>query len=113
MPCPAPLPRRVPPRLDRPIVSPGFGFDKLNEQTILCIRTLIYINACRVQNSNIPQAVRIGATHGGAAGRGGAQQTGTPTSRVGQKLTVSAALLSIVDRCPEHPFASRNEGNPM
>ena len=47
---------------------------------------------CRVPNPNLPRAIRVGAAHGGATGRGGAGQNGTPTGRVGQKLTVPVAL---------------------
>ena len=68
---------------------------------------------CRVQNPNIPWAVRVGAAHGGAAGRGGAGQNRTPTGRVAQKLTAPAAPQGIVDSCRERPFASTNKGNPI
>ena len=68
---------------------------------------------CRIQNPNIPRAVRVGAAHGGAAGRGGAGQNRTPTGRVAQKPAVPLALQGIVDNCPERFFASANKGNPM
>ena len=66
---------------------------------------------CRVQNLNIPRAVRVRAEHGGAAGHGGARQNRTPTGRVAQKPTVPLALQGIVDNCPECPLVSTNKGN--
>ena len=68
---------------------------------------------CRVQNPNLPRAVRVGAAHGGAAGHGRARQNWTPTDRVAQKLCVPLAIQSIVDSCPERPFSSTNKGNPI
>ena len=44
--------------------------------------------ACRIQNPDIPRAGRVGAAHGGAAGRGGAGQDRTPTDRFDQKTSV-------------------------
>ena len=43
---------------------------------------------CRIQNPDIPWAGRVGAAHGGAAGRGRAGQDGTPTDRFAQETTV-------------------------
>ena len=71
------------------------------------------ILTCRIQNPNIPRAVRVSAAHGGAAGRGGAGQNRMPTGRVAEKPTVPLALHNIVDNCPERSFASTNKGNPM
>ena len=65
---------------------------------------------CRIQNPNIPRAVRVGAAHGGAARRGGTEQNRTPKSRVAQKPTLPLALQGIVDNCSERPFASKKKG---
>ena len=70
-------------------------------------------DTCRTPNQNIARAVRIGAAHGGAAKRGGAGQHRTQTCRVAQEPTDSLALQSIVDNCPERPFARTNKRNPM
>ena len=47
---------------------------------------------CRVQNTNIPQAVRVGAAHGGTAGRGRDGLHRTPTGRLAKEATVSVTL---------------------
>ena len=67
-------------------------------------------DTCRILNPNIPRAVRVGAAHGGTAGRGEAEQNRTPTGRVALKPTVALALQGIVNNCPERPFASTNKG---
>ena len=48
---------------------------------------------CRFQNPGIPRAGRVGAAHGGAAGRGEAEQDGTPTGRFAQETTDLCAFL--------------------
>ena len=55
---------------------------------------------CRVQKSNKPRAVRIGAAHSGAAGRGGAGQTRTPHGRVAQEPDGALALQGIMATNP-------------
>ena len=67
----------------------------------------MWLNTCRIQNPNIPRAVRVGTAHGGAAGCGGAGQNKTPTGRVTLKPTVLLALQGFVDNGTERPFASR------
>ena len=47
-----------------------------------CLRKI-----CRIQNPDIPRAGRVGAAQGGAAGRGGDEQEGSPTSRFAQNTT--------------------------
>ena len=50
---------------------------------------------CRIQNPDTPRAGRVGAAHGGAAGRGGAGQDGTPLGRSGPESTFPLALQQI------------------
>ena len=62
--------RRAPPRPDRPVVCSGLGFDRYLRQFVSLnawharrIRKL-FTFTCRIQNADISQAVRYGATHG-------------------------------------------------
>ena len=57
------------------------------------------INTCRIQNLDIPQAGRVGAAPGGAAGRGGAGQDGRPTERFAQGTTVPRTAQGIKHNC--------------
>ena len=61
---------------------------------------------CLVKNTNKPQAVRVGAEHGGAAGLGREGQKRTPTGRVAQRPTVPLDLQGF-------PLQARKKGNPM
>ena len=45
------------------------------------------IATCRSLNTTIPQAVRVGAAHGGVTGRSGARQNRVPKGRVAKKPT--------------------------
>ena len=73
-------PRRAPPRPDRPVVCPGFGFDR-SDYTFILLKTY------RIQNLDIPRAGRDAAAHGGTAGRGGDMQDDTPTGPYAHKTT--------------------------
>ena len=57
-------------------------------------------STCRVQNPDIPRAGRDGAAHGGTAGRGGAEQDGTPTDLFAQETTVPHTLQTIEENPP-------------
>ena len=52
---------------------------------------------------------RIEAAHGGAAGRGGAGQNGTPTDRLAQETSDPRNLQGIEHTCPERLFRSTNK----
>ena len=52
----------------------------------------VFAKTCRIQNPAIPRAGRVGATHGGAAGRDEDGQDGTPTDRFAQNTTVPRTL---------------------
>ena len=69
--------------------------------------------SCRIQSQHIPRACRVGAAHGGAAGRGGSGQDGTPTDRFAQETTVPRTLQGIEQTCPERLFRSTNKRNPI
>ena len=61
-------------------------------------------------------AGRGAAAHGGAAGRRGAGQDGTPTGRFAQDATFPFALQDpqcIASNDPEYLSGSSNKGNPM
>ena len=101
--------RRAPRRPDPPVVCPGFGLDKYKGRGWLCRKTcskadlytenLVFqtmhkiqssLRTCRIQNPNIPAAVRVGVAHGGAAGgagrvadRSGGQEAIRPSSTPG------------------------------
>ena len=104
LPYPAPPPRHAP-RLDPPVVSPGFELDSFMQgisgivyYTMLCYivlyhnilyctvlyYTIIYNTICRIQNPDIPRAGRVGAP-GGAAGRGRARLRANRIIRPGNK----------------------------
>ena len=81
-------------------------------------RTYLQVQAnvfytCRIQNPDTQRAGRVGAAHGGAAGRGGAGCDGTSTGRPAQETTDPRAFQEIKDNSPEQLFASMNKGNPM
>ena len=61
------------------------------------------------QNPDIPLAGRVGAAHGGAAGRGPAGQDGAPTDRFAQETTPQG----VARNCPERLFRRTNKRNPM
>ena len=71
-----------------------------------------HLRTCRIQNPDI-RAGRVGATHGGAAGRGGAGQDGTPTDRFAQETIVLRTVQGMEDNRPERFFGSTNKRNPM
>ena len=96
------------------------AFEMPPPQKYICIHIYIYIYIqlfclyfytkyyisciCRIQNPDIPRAGRVGAAHGGAAGRGGAGQHGTPTDRFAQEITVLRTLQGTVCNCSERFF---------
>ena len=55
MPRPAPPPRRAPPRPDRPVVCPGFGFDKSQLLNLSCL--------CRPEYGAFHSAPKIRITY--------------------------------------------------
>ena len=66
----------------------------------------------RFQNVDISQTRRGKAAHGGAAGRDGAGQDGTPTGWFAQKITSPLApqgFDGIEDNCPERLFGNTNK----
>ena len=91
-PRPAPPFRRAPPRPDRPVVYPSFGFDRFNELLSFgkqrCQPRMQSSSSssgtCRFQNPDIPRAGKVGAP-GGAARRGRARLGANRTIRPGNK----------------------------
>ena len=99
-PAHAPPPRRVPPCPGPPrppVVCPGFGFDR-NRIAIVG----------RIQNPDISRTGWDGAAHGGAAGRGGNGQDGTPTGWFAQKTTNILTLQTIEENLPGCVSGSKN-----
>ena len=70
-------------------------------------------NTCRIQHPDTQRAGRVGAAHGGAAGRGGARWDGTPPGRCTQETTAPLAFPWVEGNCAERLFASANNRNPM
>ena len=74
-----------------------------------CIPKVLH-SICRNRNPDIPRAGRVGAAHGGAAGRtgpGGRRRIGSP-----RKTTVPRTLQGIEHTWPEHLFRSMKKRNP-
>ena len=67
-------------------------------------------STCRVQNTDIPWAGRVGA-HGGVAGRGRAGLSANRTVRLGNNP--SSHFQSIEDTAPERFPRSTNKRNPI
>ena len=68
-------------------------------------------STCRIQNPDIPRAVRGGVAHGGVAGRSRIRQNGMPTDRFAQETNDHLASQGIEDHCPELLFGSTNTRN--
>ena len=93
-PRPPSSPRRAPPRPDRPIVCPGFGFDKLFYRLVVEPKTWTPIGRDGGSGAGRGSAERSGAGRGGARrsgaerGRSGAGRNGAErTTRVGRVRT--------------------------
>ena len=69
------------------------------------------IFTCRIQDPDIPRARRDGAAHGGAAGRRGDGQDGTPTGRFSQEITDTLTPHTIEENPPGRALGSTNNGN--
>ena len=105
-PCPAP-PRRSCLDPHKPV---GVWILDSRKKCKRSSRMVLVRITCRVQNPDIPRAVRVGA-HGGVAGRGRAGLDANRTVRPGDKPP--PYLPKNQDKSPERLSRSTNKRNPM